>query len=154
MAATGKVAVYIEHGRDLAALKKVIKLLMAYNQQVDQINFLINSTVYLDHVYERLHDWIEVCRQFACMCYFLLSNFQFVKANYFGPFLPDPRTQTCGVHVCHALTRSGVTTSVRRGAAFISHRTPLTSSLMSTLEAPATKTALATPSSEKFEIAT
>ena len=65
MAATGKVAVYIEHGRDLAALKKVIKLLMAYNQQVDQINFLINSTVYLDHVYERLHDWIEVCRQFA-----------------------------------------------------------------------------------------
>ena len=61
MAATGKVSVYIEHGRDLSALKKVTKLLMAYNPHVTEINFHINSTVYLDHVYERLHDWIEVC---------------------------------------------------------------------------------------------
>ena len=91
---------------------------------------------------------LHVCVTFCWAIYSLWKQTISVRS------CPDPRTQTCGVQVRHALTRSGATTSVRRGAAFISHRTPLTSSLMSTLEAPATKTALATPSSEKFEIAT
>ena len=60
MAVKGHVSVYIEYERDLSALKKVIKLLMTFNREVDEIHFHVNNTVFLDHVYERIHDWIEV----------------------------------------------------------------------------------------------
>ena len=60
MAAEGEVEIYIEHERDMSAMKKVVKLLMTFNDKVTLIKFKVNSTVYLDMVYQRIHDWIEV----------------------------------------------------------------------------------------------
>ena len=33
---------------------------MAYNKEVTEIQFHVNTTIFQDHVYERIQDWIDV----------------------------------------------------------------------------------------------
>ena len=130
MAAEGEVEIYIEHERDMSAMKKVVKLLMTFNDKVTLIKFKVNSTVYLDMVYQRIHDWIEV-RALIIMgkSFFLYFNVFFLK-------------------------RFGDTTRAHRGVESIWHRSKWRWLKRRMRCALGNAVTTATPSSEKFAIET
>ena len=64
--AQGVVHVYIEYEKDFSALKKVVKILMAFNKDVTEIQFHLNTTIFQDHVYERIQGWVDVWHYDVC----------------------------------------------------------------------------------------